>query len=144
MAVQRTLAIIKPDAVQKGVIGEIVEKMEEANLQPIALKMIHLDRARAEGFYAVHKEKPFFNDLVAFMASGPIVVFCLEGENAIAKWRATMGATNPDQAEPGTIRQDYGTDVQNNAVHGSDGKETAQSEIGYFFEQNELFSYEWV
>lgn len=143
MSVERTLAIVKPDAIEKGVIGEIIQRMEAANLKPIGVKMLYLDSARAEGFYAVHKGKPFFSDLVRFMCSGPIVVLCLEGENAIAKWRVTMGATNPDVAEPGTIRKDYGTDIQCNAVHGSDSKDTAHFEVAYFFESNELFSYEW-
>ncbi|MBI2343027.1 MAG: nucleoside-diphosphate kinase [Deltaproteobacteria bacterium] len=144
MALERTLAIIKPDAIQKGVIGEIIQKMEEANLKPIGIKMLHLDHARAEAFYAVHKEKAFFADLVNFMASGPIIVLCLEGENGVAKWRVTMGATNPDQAADGSLRKDYGSDVQCNAVHGSDGPDTAQFEINFFFEQNDLYAYEWV
>ncbi len=143
MGIERTLGIVKPDAVEKGVIGEVIQRMEAANLKPIGLKMLYLDSARAEGFYAVHKNKPFFSDLVRFMCSGPVVVMCLEGENAIAKWRATMGATNPDVAETGTIRKDYGTDIQANAVHGSDGADSAQFEVSYFFEQSELFSYEW-
>jgi nucleoside-diphosphate kinase len=144
MGVERTLAIIKPDAVEKGVIGEIIQKIEEANLKPIGLKLLHLDNARAQGFYAVHDDKPFFKDLVGFMTSGPVVILCLEGEKAIAKWRATMGATNPDQAESGTIRKDYGSDIQCNAVHGSDASDTASFEVSYFFDQSELFSYEWV
>ncbi len=143
MSLERTLAIIKPDAVKRGVIGEIIQKMEEANLKPLCIKMLHLSRERAEGFYTVHKERPFFRDLVNFMISGPVVVFCLEGENAVAKWRAVMGATNPDQAESGTIRRDYGNDIQCNAVHGSDGSDTARTEIGFFFESAELLNYEW-
>lgn len=144
MAVERTLAIIKPDAVQKGVIGEVIQKMEEANLKPVGIKMLQLTKDRVEGFYAVHKDRPFFGDLVKFMASGPVVVFCLEGTNAIANWRKVMGATNPDQAEAGTIRQDYGTDIQCNAVHGSDSPQTAAFEVGYFFEAAELVTYDWM
>lgn len=144
MAIERTLAIVKPDAVEKGVIGEIIQKMEEGNLKPIAMKMLKLDKTRAEGFYAVHKDKPFFGDLVTFVTSGPVVVMCLEGENAIAKWREVMGVTNPDEAAEGTIRKDYGTDIQCNVVHGSDSLDTAKFEVGYFFEAGELLSYEWV
>lgn len=144
MANEKTLAIVKPDAVAKGVIGEIIQKIEEVNLKPVAIKMMHMDAAKAEGFYAVHAERPFFGELVSFMTSGPCVVMCLEGENAISTWRATMGATNPDEAEAGTIRKDYGSDIQNNAVHGSDAPETAAFEVGYFFEANEVCDYEWV
>lgn len=143
MANEKTLAIVKPDAVRKGVIGEIIQKMEEANLKPLAIKMLHLSKQRAEGFYQVHKEKAFFSDLVAFMSSGPVVVCCLEGENGVAKWREAMGATDPSQAKEGTIRFDYGTDIQNNAVHGSDALDTARFEVSYFFEPEELLNYEW-
>ena len=144
MATERTLAVIKPDAMEKGIVGTLIQRMEEANLQPIGIKMLKMDKKRAEGFYAVHKDKPFFGDLVKFITSGPVVVLCLEGENAIAKWREVMGATNPDEAAEGTIRKDYGADIQCNAVHGADAADTAAFEVGYFFESNELLTYEWV
>lgn len=143
MAVEKTLAIIKPDAVRKGVIGEIIQRMEEANLRPAAIKMIHLSNQKAEGFYAVHKDKGFFSDLVGFMTSGPVVVVCLVGENGVAKWRDAMGSTDPVSAKEGSIRRDYGSDIQNNAVHGSDGNDTAKFEVSYFFEPEEVFNYEW-
>ena len=133
MAVERTLSIIKPDAVAKNVIGEIYSRFEKAGLQIIAAKMMHLSREQAEGFYAVHKERPFFNDLVGFMISGPVMVQCLEGENAIALNRELMGATNPKEAEAGTIRADFADSIDANAVHGSDAPETAAAEIAYFF-----------
>ena len=133
MAVERTFSIVKPDAVAKNVIGEIYSRFEKAGLQIIAAKMVHLSREQAEGFYAVHKERPFFNDLVAFMISGPVMVQCLEGENAIALNRELMGATNPAEAEAGTIRADFADSIDANAVHGSDAPETAAEEIAYFF-----------
>ncbi len=133
MAVERTLSIIKPDAVAKNVIGEIYSRFEKAGLQIIAAKMTHLSREEAEGFYAVHKERPFFNDLVNFMISGPVMVQCLEGENAVAVNRDLMGATNPKEAEAGTIRADFADSIDANAVHGSDAAETAANEIEYFF-----------
>jgi len=133
MAVERTFSIVKPDAVAKNVIGEIYSRFEKAGLQIIAAKMIHLTREQAEGFYAVHKERPFFNDLVSFMISGPVMVQCLEGENAIALNRELMGATNPAEAEAGTIRADFADSIDANAVHGSDAAETAAEEIAYFF-----------
>ncbi len=133
MAVERTFSIVKPDAVAKNVIGEIYSRFEKAGLQIIAAKMIHLTREQAEGFYAVHKERPFFNDLVSFMISGPVMVQCLEGENAIALNRELMGATNPAEAEAGTIRADFADSIDANAVHGSDAPETAAEEIAYFF-----------
>jgi len=133
MAVERTFSIVKPDAVAKNVIGEIYSRFEKAGLQIIAAKMIHLSREQAEGFYAVHKERPFFNDLVSFMISGPVMVQCLEGENAIALNRQLMGATNPAEAEAGTIRADFADSIDANAVHGSDAPETAVEEIAYFF-----------
>lgn len=140
MAVERTLSIIKPDAVTKDAIGEIYSRFEKAGLRIVAARMMHLGREQAEGFYAVHRERPFFNDLVAFMVSGPILVQVLEGEDAIRKNREIMGATNPQEAEAGTIRHDYATSIDANAVHGSDAPETARDEIAFFFEQNEIFS----
>ena len=133
MAVERTLSIIKPDAVAKNVIGEIISRFEKADLKVVEAKMVQLSREDAEGFYAVHKERPFFNDLVEFMISGPVFVQVLEGENAIAKNRELMGATNPKEAAPGTIRADFAESIDANAVHGSDAPETAAVEIEYFF-----------
>lgn len=130
---ERTLSIIKPDAVAKNVIGEIYSRFEKAGLQIVAARMIQLSRADAEGFYAVHKERPFFNDLVEFMISGPVMVQVLEGEGAIAKNRDLMGATNPQEAAAGTIRADFADSIDANAVHGSDAPETAKVEIDYFF-----------
>jgi nucleoside-diphosphate kinase len=133
MAVERTFSIIKPDAVAKNVIGEIVSRFEKNGLRIVAMQMLHLTRAQAQGFYAVHKERPFYNDLVEFMTSGPVVVQVLEGEDAIRKNRELMGATNPAQAAPGTIRADFARTVDENAVHGSDAPETAAQEIRFFF-----------
>jgi len=133
MAIERTFSIIKPDAVAKNVIGEIVSRFEQNGLRIIAMRMLHLTREQAEGFYAVHRERPFFKDLVAFMTSGPVVVQVLEGENAISKNRELMGATNPQDAAPGTIRADFAKTVDENAVHGSDAPETAAQEIEFFF-----------
>lgn len=144
MAVERTLAIIKPDSVEKGIIGEIISRMDSEGLKTVGIKMLHLTKGKAEGFYAVHEGKPFFKDLVKFMISGPCVVVALEAENAVAKWRDAMGATNPEEAAEGTIRKDYGTDIQCNATHGSDAPETAAFELGYFFEPQELMKYEWM
>lgn len=138
MAVERTISIIKPDAVAKNVIGGIYSRFEQAGLKIIAAKMVHLSREQAEGFYAVHKERPFFNDLVSFMISGPVMIQVLEGENAIVKNRDLMGATNPAQAAPGTIRADFAVSIDENAVHGSDSPETAAWEIAYFFKDNEI------
>jgi nucleoside-diphosphate kinase len=138
MAIERTFSIIKPDAVAKNVIGEIVSRFENNGLQVIASKMLHLSKEQAEGFYAVHAERPFYNDLVQFMISGPVVVQVLEGENAISKNRELMGATNPAEAAPGTIRADFAKNVDENAVHGSDAPETAAVEIRYFFSDEEL------
>ncbi len=138
MALQRSLSIIKPDAVAKNLIGEIYRRFETSGLRIIAAKMLHLSRTEAEGFYAVHKERPFFNDLVKFMISGPVIVQVLEGDNAIQKNRDIMGATNPKNAAPGTIRADLAASVEENAVHGSDGPDTAAIEIGYFFGAMEL------
>ena len=133
MAIEQTFSIIKPDAVARNVIGEIVSRFENNGLQVVASKMLHLSKEQAEGFYAVHKERPFYNDLVNFMISGPVVVQVLEGENAISKNRELMGATNPADADPGTIRADFAKTVDENAVHGSDAPETAAEEIRYFF-----------
>ena len=138
MAIERTFSIIKPDAVAKNVTGEIISRFEKNGLQVVASKMLHLSKEQAQGFYAVHKERPFYNDLVEFMISGPVVVQVLEGENAISKNRELMGATNPAEAAPGTIRADFATTVDENAVHGSDAPETAAEEIKYFFGDDEL------
>ncbi len=133
MAIERTFSIIKPDAVAKNVIGKIYSRFEEAGLKIVAARMEHLTREQAEGFYAVHKDRPFFNDLVSFMISGPVMLQVLEGENAIAKNREIMGATNPAEAAKGTIRADFASSIDENAVHGSDAAETAREEIEYFF-----------
>jgi nucleoside-diphosphate kinase len=138
MAVERTLSIVKPDAVAKNAIGAIYSRFEKAGLRIVAAKMLHLNKQQAEGFYAVHKSRPFFNDLVKFMTSGPVMVQVLEGENAIARNRELMGATDPKKAAPGTIRADFASDVERNAVHGSDGPETAQTEIEFFFRSNDI------
>ena len=138
MAVERTLSIIKPDGVEKNLIGEIYRRFESAGLQIVAARMMHLSREQAEGFYAVHKARPFFADLVSYMISGPVVVQVLEGEQAIAKHREIMGATNPADAAPGTIRADFAASIEENVVHGSDGPETAATEIAYFFKQGEI------
>ncbi len=140
MAVERTLSIIKPDAVAKNVIGEIYTRFEKAGLKVIAARMMHLSRAEAEGFYAVHKARPFFNDLVSFMISGPVMVQALEGEGAILKNRDLMGATDPKKAAPGTIRADFADSIDANAVHGSDAAETAAVEIAYFFPALNVYS----
>lgn len=140
MAVERTLSIIKPDAVAKNIIGEIYNRFEKAGLRIVAARMVHLSREQTEGFYAVHKERPFFNDLVGFMTSGPVMVQVLEGENAIVKNREIMGATNPAEAAAGTLRHDYAESIDANAVHGSDAPETAQQEIEFFFKADELCS----
>jgi len=138
MTKERTLSIIKPDAVGKNHIGNIISRFEKAGLQVIAAKMKHLSQADAEGFYAVHKGRPFFNDLVSFMITGPVFILALEGENAIAKNRDLMGATDPKKAEAGTIRADLASSIDENAVHGSDAAETAQQEIAYFFKADEV------
>ncbi len=140
MAVERTLSIIKPDAVKKDAIGQIIARFESARLRIVAARMKHLSRAEAEGFYAVHRERPFFKDLVDFMISGPVLVQVLEGKDAIAKNRELMGATDPKKAAKGTIRADFADSIDANAVHGSDGPDTARSEIGYFFPASEVFS----
>ena len=138
MALERTFSIVKPDAVAKNVIGQIYARFEEAGLKIVASKMLQLSREQAEGFYAVHKERPFYNDLVLFMISGPVMVQVLEGENAILKNREVMGATNPAEAEAGTIRKDFADSIDENAVHGSDAPETAAEEIKFFFNDDEL------
>ncbi|HKL81208.1 MAG TPA: nucleoside-diphosphate kinase [Desulfobacter sp.] len=137
---ERTLSIIKPDGVEKNVIGEVIKRFETNGIKIAAMKMIHLSKSQARGFYAVHKERPFFDSLTDFMTSGPIVVMVLEGEDVIAKNRKLMGATNFKEAEEGTIRKEYATDIEKNVVHGSDAPETAAFEIGYFFNALELHS----
>ena len=137
--VQRTLSIIKPDAAARsGVAGQILQRIEETGLQIVAMKKVQLSEQLARGFYAVHKERPFYGDLVKFMTSGPVIVSVLEGENAIARWRDLMGPTNSNEAPAGTIRGDFGTDIERNAVHGSDAPETARVEIDYFFNATEI------
>jgi nucleoside-diphosphate kinase len=135
---ERTLAIIKPDAVKKNIIGEVIGRYEKAGLKPVAMKMIHLSKSTAQGFYAVHKARPFFDSLCTFMSSGPVIVLVLQGENAIKKNRELMGATDPAKADAGTLRKLYGTNIEFNAVHGSDSPETASFEVGYFFPGMEL------
>lgn len=138
MAIERTLAIIKPDAVGRGLTGDILKHIHEAKFKIAAIQSLRLTNSEAEGFYAVHRERPFFQDLTGFMSSGKVVVIVLECENAIARWRETMGATDPAKAAPGTIRKTFGTNIQNNCTHGSDAPETARFEIGYFFSGMEL------
>ena len=133
MAAEQTLSIIKPDGVQKNLIGEIYRRFENAGLEIVAARMMHLSREQAEGFYAVHKERPFFNDLVAYMTSGPVIVQVLQGDGAINRNRELMGATNPADAAPGTIRADFAASIEENVVHGSDGPDTAAQEIEFFF-----------
>jgi nucleoside-diphosphate kinase len=140
MALERTLSIIKPDAVKKNAIGQILARFEAAGLRIVAARMMHLSRAEAEGFYAVHRSRPFFRDLVEFMTSGPVLVQVLEGEDAIAKNRELMGATDPKKAAKGTIRADFADSIDANAVHGSDAPETARAEVAYFFPACEVFS----
>ena len=138
MATERTFSIIKPDATARNLTGQIIARFEEAGLRIVASKRIHMTREQAEGFYAVHKERPFFNDLVSFMISGPVVVQVLEGENAIARNREIMGATNPADADAGTIRKDFAESIEANSVHGSDAQETAAEEIKFFFTDAEI------
>ncbi|TDJ35363.1 MAG: nucleoside-diphosphate kinase [Gammaproteobacteria bacterium] len=140
MATERTFSIIKPDAVGANNIGAILSRFEAAGLRPVGMKMLQVTRDQAEGFYAVHRERPFFGELVEYMTSGPVVVQVLEGENAIARHRELMGATDPAQADAGTIRADFAESIQENAVHGSDGPETARTEIDFFFPEDELCS----
>jgi nucleoside-diphosphate kinase len=143
MAIERTLSIIKPDGLQKGVIGKIISRFEEKGLKPVAIRLQQLSQAQAEGFYAVHKARPFFKDLVNFMISGPVVLMVLEGENAVLANRDIMGATNPANAAPGTIRRDFATSIDQNTVHGSDSLENAKNEVAYFFRETEIHSYEY-
>ncbi len=143
MAIERTLSIIKPDGVEKGIIGRVISRFETQGLKPIAMRMTHLSQQEAEGFYAVHRERPFFKDLVKFMTSGPVVLMVLEGENAITRNREVMGATDPKKAADGTIRKDFATDIEKNTVHGSDSPENAMTEIAYFFATTAICSYEW-
>jgi nucleoside-diphosphate kinase len=138
MAVERTLSIVKPDGVAKNVIGEVYRRFEQAGLKVVAAKMLRLRQDQAEGFYAVHKARPFYADLVRYMTSGPVMVQVLEGENAIKANRDIMGATNPKQAAPGTIRADFAASIEENVVHGSDGPETAKNEIAFFFSEAEI------
>jgi nucleoside-diphosphate kinase len=135
---QRTLSIIKPDGVSRGLIGDVVSRLEKNGLRIIAVKMVHMTKSQAEGFYAVHRERPFFGSLTDFMSSGPAVVMVLESEDAISRYRELMGATNYKEAAPGTIRADFATDIEKNVVHGSDAPETAAFEIGYFFNRFEI------
>ena len=135
---QKTLAIIKPDGVERGLIGEVIQRLEKNQLPIAAMKMVHLSKSQAEGFYAVHRERPFFESLTRFMSSGPCVVMVLEGENAIERYRELMGATNYEEAAEGTIRREFATDIEKNVVHGSDAPETAAFEIGYFFNRFEI------
>jgi len=138
MTLERTLSIIKPDGVEKNLIGEVYRRFEQAGLRIVAPRMMHLTRAQAEGFYAVHRERPFFKDLCAYMTSGPVIVQVLEGEDAVARHREIMGATDPKKAAPGTIRADLAASIEENVVHGSDSAENAAREIGYFFAETEL------
>src|SRR5436190_11004253 len=140
MSLERTLSIIKPDAVKKNAIGQILGRFEKAGLRIVAARMMHLSRAEAEGFYAVHRSRPFFKDLVEFMISGPVLVQVLEGENAIAKNRELMGATDPKKADKGTIRADFADSIDANAVHGSDAAETAKNEVSFFFPAMSIYS----
>ena len=142
MAIERTLSIIKPDGVQKGVIGKIITRFEDSGLTPIAIRLAQLSQAEAEGFYAVHKARPFFKDLVSFMVSGPVVLMVLEGENAVLKNRELMGATDPSKADKGTIRADFAKSIDANTVHGSDSLDNAKIETGYFFRSIEQQSYQ--
>jgi nucleoside-diphosphate kinase len=143
MATERTLSIIKPDGVEKGVIGRVISRFETSGLKPIAIKLKQLSKAEAEGFYAVHKARPFFGSLVEFMTSGPVVIMVLEGENAVLKNRDIMGATDPKKAADGTLRKDFATDIEKNTVHGSDSVENAKVEVSYFFPEIEVHSYAW-
>lgn len=138
MTIERTLSILKPDAIAKNNIGNIIARFEKAGLRPVAMKMTHLTRENAEAFYAVHQNRPFFPDLVSFMISGPVIIMILEGENAIARNREIMGATNPKEAEAGTVRADFADSIDENAVHGSDSVETAREEVAFFFSQSEV------
>ena len=140
MAIERTFSIVKPDGVQKNLVGEVYRRFEQGGLRIVAARMLHLTREQAEGFYAVHKERPFFNDLVAYMISGPVMIQVLEGEDAVKVNRAIMGATNPAEAEAGTIRADFADSIEENIVHGSDAPETAAQEISFFFADGDICS----
>lgn len=135
---QRTLAIVKPDGVAAGLIGEVVKRIEQEGLRIVGMRMEHMTQSKAEGFYYVHRDKPFFGSLMEFMTSGPVVLMALEGENAIPRWRSLMGATNPENADPGTIRKDMATSIEKNVVHGSDAEDTASFEVNYFFTGTDL------
>jgi len=143
MAVERTLSILKPDALEQGVIGKILTKLEDAGLKPVAMKMMQLTRPEAEGFYAVHRERPFFKSLVEYMTSGPVIVQVLEGDNAVARNREVMGATDPAKAAEGTIRKLFARSIEANSAHGSDSVENARTEIDWFFAQIDLVRYDW-
>jgi nucleoside-diphosphate kinase len=143
MAIERTLSIIKPDGLEKGIIGKIVSRFEDKGLKPVAMRLQHLSQQEAQGFYAVHKDRPFFKDLVAFMTSGPVLLMALEGEGAVAKNREIMGATDPKKAAAGTIRADFAKSIDANTVHGSDSLENAKIEVAYFFRGTEQHGYEW-
>jgi nucleoside-diphosphate kinase len=143
MAIERTLSIIKPDGVEKGIIGRVISRFETAGLKPVAIRLAQLSRAEAEGFYAVHKARPFFDDLVKFMTGGPVVLMVLEGESAVARNREVMGATDPKKAADGTLRKDFATDIEKNTVHGSDSPENARVEVAYFFPEVSIHLYEW-
>jgi nucleoside-diphosphate kinase len=143
MASERTFSIIKPDATKRNITGKIIDKLESAGLRIVAQKRIRMTRAQAEGFYAVHKERPFFGELVDFMVSGPVVVQVLEGDNAVAKNREVMGATDPKKAADGTLRKLFATDIEKNTVHGSDSPENAKIEVSYFFPEVQIHAYEW-
>ncbi len=143
MAIERTLSIIKPDGVEKAIVGRVISRFETHGLKPIAMKMKLLSRTEAEGFYAVHKARPFFADLVKFMTSGPVVLMVLEGEAAVAKNREIMGATDPKKAADGTLRKDFATDIEKNTVHGSDSPENARIEVSYFFPEVAIHPYDW-
>ncbi|GEJ57320.1 nucleoside-diphosphate kinase [Anaeromyxobacter diazotrophicus] len=143
MSKERTLSIIKPDGVEKGVIGKVIGRFEEEGLKPVAIRMARLSQAEAEGFYAVHKARPFFKDLVSFMTSGPVVLMVLEGENAVAKNREVMGATDPAKAAPNTLRKLHASNIEKNTVHGSDSADNAKVEIAYFFPETAISAYEW-
>jgi nucleoside-diphosphate kinase len=137
---QKTLAIVKPDGVAKGYVGEVVKRIEAEGLRIVAMRMDHMTQTKAEGFYYVHKERPFFNDLIKFMTEGPVVLMCLYGENAISRWRTLMGATNPKDADPGTIRKDMAEGIERNVAHGSDAEDTAAFEVNYFFNGDQIMA----
>lgn len=143
MAVERTFSIVKPDGVEKGIIGKVIARFEESGLKPVAMRFHWMSTRDAEGFYQVHRSRPFFRDLVNFMTSGPSVLMVLEGENAIAKNREIMGATDPAKAAPGTLRREFATNVERNTVHGSDSPENAKTEIAFFFRETEVHTYSW-